>query len=217
MIEDRLYVLAVVILALGLRQAEALNLRWSDIDLDAGNHDGEWHEDQRQCSNRSLPPVRGRRSAPASLAELEDRMAAPVWGDPDLVFTTTVGTVIDGRNVLRWWHDLTERGPVSAAGASTPAATPRPRSCLTTGCPSRSFRPRSAMPAWPSPPMCTPRSAGTPAHRGDGHGSRARRGRGLASWRLGKAWLGRARRGPGGPGAGRGWARHGAAGLGEAR
>jgi integrase len=45
-------------------------------------------------------------------AQKEDRLAAPVWADPGLVFTTTIGTAIHRRNALRWWHQLTERAGV---------------------------------------------------------------------------------------------------------
>jgi integrase len=41
-----------------------------------------------------------------------ERLASDVWGDPQLVFASTVGTILERRNVLRWWHDLTIRAGV---------------------------------------------------------------------------------------------------------
>lgn len=109
MVEDRLHALAVVVLALGLRQSEALNLRWSDIDLDKATM--VVHGTKSTASDRkvALPGFVVAALRDHRARQREERMAAPVWGDPDLVFATTIGTVIDGRNVLRWWHDLTER------------------------------------------------------------------------------------------------------------
>jgi integrase len=40
-------------------------------------------------------------------AQREERIAAKIWADSDLIFTTSIGTRIHRRNVLRWWHELT--------------------------------------------------------------------------------------------------------------
>jgi integrase len=109
---DRLEGLAVLVLALGLRQGEALDLRWSDVDLDKATV--AVHGTKTEASDRkvALPPFAVAALRRHRSRQREERMAAPVWGDPDLVFATTVGTRIDRRNVLRWWHDLTIRAGV---------------------------------------------------------------------------------------------------------
>jgi integrase len=46
------------------------------------------------------------------IRQLEERLAVPIWEDPNLVFASMTGTRLDPRNVLRWWHDLTIRAGV---------------------------------------------------------------------------------------------------------
>lgn len=129
---DRLAARWTVALSLGLRQGEALGLRWSDIDLD-----------RRVLSIRSkLERVRGvgmvlsepktRRSIrkvglPRQLVDAlrehqrvqkVERMAAgPAWhrGEFDgLVFTTELGTPIDRHNDRRAWLKLLKTAGVPA-------------------------------------------------------------------------------------------------------
>jgi integrase len=45
--------------------------------------------------------------------QLQERVASSVWVDPDLVFTSSLGTALDRRNVLRWWYALTARAGVT--------------------------------------------------------------------------------------------------------
>lgn len=125
---DRLAALWLVILALGLRRGEALGLRWSNVDLDAGTVRLEKGV-QRQRGD--IDPATGKRRgklveadlktaashatmalpARAVLAltehrrrQLAERLRAPVWADADLVFTTTIGTAIEPRNANRAWE-----------------------------------------------------------------------------------------------------------------
>jgi integrase len=44
--------------------------------------------------------------------QLRDRMAAKVWLDPDLVFTTNGGSVLEPRNVNRAWAAVCKRAGV---------------------------------------------------------------------------------------------------------
>jgi integrase len=109
---DRLEALAVVVLNLGLRQSEALDLTWDDVDLEraelrvAGT---------KTAASRRVVPM------PATVVEAmrrhrarqrEERVAARIWVDPDLVFPTSVGTRYDKRGITRWWHGLTIRAGV---------------------------------------------------------------------------------------------------------
>jgi integrase len=118
---DRLEALYSVALASGLRQGEALGLRWQDVDLDEGllhvrfqlqRHDG-------QLRLVPLKTARSRRTVaiPDSIVEglrehrqrqRKERLAAGQrWKgaeplDPAChVFTTPIGTPLDARNVVR--------------------------------------------------------------------------------------------------------------------
>ena len=109
---DPLEALAVLVLAVGVRQGEALELRWSDLDLDAGT--ATIHGTKSTASDRTvaLPGFVVDALRRHRTRQREDRLAAKIWGDPDLVFTTSIGTRIHRRNVLRWWHSLTIRAGV---------------------------------------------------------------------------------------------------------
>ena len=104
---DRLEALAVLVLAVGVRQAEALDLRWSDLDLDAGTM--TVHGTKSEASDRvvALPAFAVDALHTHQKRQKVDRVAARIWGDEGLVFVTTIGTRIHRRNALRWWHDLT--------------------------------------------------------------------------------------------------------------
>lgn len=119
---DRLEALYSVALAIGLRQGEALGLRWDDIDLDAGelrvrtslqriDHKLELVRPKTDKSRRTL-------SLPASivlvlrqhhLRQLEERMAAPVWHEQDLVFCTPKGTPLERSNINKRFAKMLEK------------------------------------------------------------------------------------------------------------
>lgn len=114
---DRLEALVVLVLALGLRQSEALDLRWADVDLDAATLDvyvGRKRLAKTAASARTIPlpehVVEALRAH--QRAQRVERLAAPVWVDESLVFPSTTGTRIGGRNALRYWHALCERAGV---------------------------------------------------------------------------------------------------------
>ncbi len=112
---DRLEALYTVALAMGLRQGEALGLRWDDIDLDAGvltvqatlqrvNKTFTLAEPKTARSRRTLPlPDRVGDSLRAHRTrQLEERLAAgPMWEDQGLVFSTRTGGYLHGSNVTR--------------------------------------------------------------------------------------------------------------------
>ncbi|MDE3075754.1 MAG: site-specific integrase [Chloroflexota bacterium] len=102
---DRLKALHILTLGLGLRQGEALGLRWADVDLEAGvchirteltRLEGEYRleELKTEKSRRDLPLdgylvgiLRERRKH-----QNEDRLSAKRWENEwDLVFTTSTG------------------------------------------------------------------------------------------------------------------------------
>jgi integrase len=117
---ERLEAMYKLGLMLGLRPGELLGLKWADVDLD----------DQVLRVVRTLKRERGqlllgdpktptsRRAltmpAPAVAAlrahrakQRQERLAAPVWEDNDLVFCTCVGTPLDPSNLRRGFSKLT--------------------------------------------------------------------------------------------------------------
>jgi integrase len=116
----RLEALFTVGLFLGLRQGEILGLRWIDVDLDAGTLavtqvlqriDGKLSvkapKTEKSRRRLTLPA-----SVVAALRAHRDRQAferqavGGHWHETGFVFTTTIGTPLDPRNVLRVWHGL---------------------------------------------------------------------------------------------------------------
>lgn len=123
--KHRLAVLWVVILGLGLRRGEALALRWSLIDLDAGT---VRLRKQVQRAGGKLAEVdlkteesRATLGLPAVVVDAlrahkerqeEEIRVAPVWVDHDLVFSSSVGTLLEPRNVSRAWEAVCERSGI---------------------------------------------------------------------------------------------------------
>jgi integrase len=103
---DRLEALAVLVLTMGIRQGEALRLRWSDLD-DNGILAVPGTKSAASARFIQLPPMTIDALRAHKARQRVERMAAPLWGDPDLMFTTTIGTAIHRRNALAWWHRLT--------------------------------------------------------------------------------------------------------------
>ena len=115
----RLYALYAVALAIGLRQGEALGLRWPDVDLDTGrltvraalqrvNGKLQLVEPKTARSRRTiaLPAVAIEALRAHHVGQLEQRMSSKIWQETGLVFTTTVGTPLDPRNVTRQFQKL---------------------------------------------------------------------------------------------------------------
>ncbi len=135
--EDPLRVLWLTYLGLGLRRGEALALRWSAVDLEggtahiaaslkrrrtdelspSGRRRGHLVEDspKTEASNATV-------AVPAPVVELwrehlagqrRARLAAPVWMDPDLLFTTSIGTALEPRNINRAWTQVCTRAGIA--------------------------------------------------------------------------------------------------------
>ena len=120
---DRLEALYSVALTMGLRQGEALGLRWRDIDLDRG-HLRVTNQLQRVDSRLVLvePKTRGSRRTivmPASIGValrvhrqrqlLERDRAGKSWTDEELVFSTPSGGPLEGTTVTRRFHELLDQ------------------------------------------------------------------------------------------------------------
>ncbi len=125
---DRYEALYVLCLTAGLRQGEALGLRWSDVDLDAAT----------LTVNRQLQRVRGENGEPGKLEfsepknasrrtvglpqraveslrshrkrQLEEELEASSYEGLGLVFATSKGTPLDAQNVVnRYFKPLLKR------------------------------------------------------------------------------------------------------------
>ncbi len=120
---ERLEALYTVALTLGLRQGEALGLRWLDVDLDTGQLHVR-HALQRVRGKLQLVEPKTSRSRRALVMppsvmtalrehrrrQLKERLAAgPLWQEQDFVFTTTIGTPLDATNVVRRYRAILDR------------------------------------------------------------------------------------------------------------
>ncbi len=112
---DRLEALYVAALTTGMREGELLALRWRDVDLEAG------HVQVRNTLQKlpGQPPViaptktdYSRRKITLAGTTVEalrahrvrqnaERAMGPAWEDWELVFSTTIGTPLSGKNVLQ--------------------------------------------------------------------------------------------------------------------
>jgi integrase len=120
---NRLEALYTVAMALGLRQGEALGLRWQDIDFSRGTMrvvmqmqriDGRLTlvEPKTKESRRtmSLPTIAIQALHEHRVRQLEERLSAGErWQDHGLVFCTTRGTPICAVNLSREYHRLLGR------------------------------------------------------------------------------------------------------------
>ncbi|CCF85810.1 tyrosine-type recombinase/integrase [Nitrolancea hollandica] len=118
----RLEALYTVALALGLRQGEALGLAWEDVDLEAGlltiryalqRVDGKLTRvaPKTEKSRRviAMPAVALAALRQHRTRQLEERLVAGSrWQEAGFVFTTSIGTPLDARNLTRHFHQLRE-------------------------------------------------------------------------------------------------------------
>jgi integrase len=116
-----------VALAVGLRQSEALALRWSDVDLDNGtlsvrrglhriSGQGLVYEEpkaDRSRRNLALPAQLVDALKAQRAVQLEERIAAgPLWEDHDLVFAQPNGRPIERKSDWRAWKALLRQAGV---------------------------------------------------------------------------------------------------------
>lgn len=116
--QDRLGALFVTVVGLGLRQGEALALRWEDIDLEAPTLavDGALKRVDGTLQRLAPKTASSRRRMPMPefvsaelqrhrVRQLESRLlAGSRWQETGYVFTTTVGTPLDGPAVTKHLH-----------------------------------------------------------------------------------------------------------------
>jgi integrase len=112
---DRLAALYRLALTLGMRQSEILGLRWEDIDIDARRlrvrqtlqrvgKEIVIKEPKTERSRRTLaltPSLLTALVAHRDRQEFERKSAGKDWQESGLVFTSTIGTPLDARNLTR--------------------------------------------------------------------------------------------------------------------
>lgn len=112
---DRLSTLYRLALTLGMRQAEILGLRWTDVDLEAGTlrvrqslqrigRKTIVKEPKTARSRRTLalsPSLVTALTAHRDRQEFERKRAANLWQETGLVFTSSTGSALDPRNLTR--------------------------------------------------------------------------------------------------------------------
>jgi integrase len=120
---DRLEALYSVALTMGLRQGEALGLRWQDVDLDLGYVRISKQLQRIDGRLQLVEPktARSRRviAVPTTIAnglrEHRDRQnaektqAGEMWSDSGLVFTGPEGKPLDGSAISKQFHRVLER------------------------------------------------------------------------------------------------------------
>jgi integrase len=120
---DRMEALYSVALALGLRQGEALGLRWEDVDFESGlihvrfelqriDRQSRLVELKTRRSHRTLaiPPYIAEQLREHAARQREERIAlGPEWQKSDFVFTSGTGRPLLGTNVTRAFQRLLKR------------------------------------------------------------------------------------------------------------
>ncbi len=120
---NRLEALYTVALTMGLRQGEALGLRWRDVDLDVGSIrvNKQLQRIDRKYQLTELKTSRSRRTlvVPAAILgslrqhkegqDAERRAAGEAWRDTDLVFARRWGYPLSSSVVTHRFQELLER------------------------------------------------------------------------------------------------------------
>ena len=137
--DDTLWCYWLVVLTLGLRRGEGLALRWADFDfasrtvrLEAtiqrlrGDADPQTGRRRGPLVRKDMKTDASEATAPVGEGLIDAlerhqreqraaRMRSKAWLDADLVFTTSVGTALEPRNVNRAWAAVCARAGVPGA------------------------------------------------------------------------------------------------------
>ena len=120
---DRLEALYSVALALGLRQGEALGLRWEDVDFESGLIHVRFELQRIERQNRlvelktrrshrtlAMPPYIAGQLKEHGARQREDRvLLGPEWHVSDFVFTSQTGRPLSGTYVTHAFQRLLKR------------------------------------------------------------------------------------------------------------
>jgi integrase len=112
----RLHAYVVLLLMTGIRPEEARALRWDHLDLDAGTV-AIWRSDRAGGDTKTARSRRTLKLPEITLSALRERRATQavdrlaageLWQDSGLVFTTSVGTMLDQHNIRREFRQITK-------------------------------------------------------------------------------------------------------------
>jgi integrase len=115
-----------VTLALGRRQGETQDLRWPDVDLERGRLLVRYQLQRIDGKLRLVEPKTPRSirvlmlpglaisalAAHKARQEKEKAFAGSRWVETGMVFTTTIGTMLDQRNLLREFYRILDTSDV---------------------------------------------------------------------------------------------------------
>src|SRR5215469_1305980 len=110
-----LHAYVVLLLTTGMRPEEARALRWDHVDLDAETV-AVWRSDRAGGDTKTAKSRRTLKLSAMALAALRERKAVQaadrlkageLWQDTGLVFTTSVGTMLDQHNIRRQFRLIT--------------------------------------------------------------------------------------------------------------
>jgi integrase len=112
----RLHAYVVLLLTTGVRPEEARALRWDHLDLEVGTV-AVWRSDRAGGDTKTpksrrtlkLPLIAADALRERKAAQAVDRLkAGELWHDEGLVFTTSVGTMLDQHNIRREFRKITK-------------------------------------------------------------------------------------------------------------
>jgi len=120
---ERLEALYSVALTMGLRQGEALGLRWQDVDVELGYlriskqlqrvHGAPQLVEPKTARSRrtlAMPPMITKSLEQHRVRQRQERSnAGNRWAETDLVFASTEGKPLDGTAISKGFHSLLKR------------------------------------------------------------------------------------------------------------
>ena len=113
---NRLYAYVVLLLTTGIRPEEARALSWDHVDLEAGTV-AIWRSGRAGGDTKTVRSPRTLKLPEIALGALRERRAAQaagrlkageLWQDSGLVFTTSIGTMLDQHNIRREFRQITK-------------------------------------------------------------------------------------------------------------
>ncbi|HRP46607.1 MAG TPA: site-specific integrase [Trueperaceae bacterium] len=124
----RLYALFYLAITSGIRIGELLALTWGDLEKGRLQVRRNLTKENGSLVLATTKTSKGRRIVTLAqdtldvLAAHKEKQASEraklgdSWQQPDHIFTTTIGTFLDYRNVLREWHKLQDKAEVPRTG-----------------------------------------------------------------------------------------------------
>lgn len=128
--EDRLKTLYHLLICLGLRRGEALNLRWKDLNLEPGKASLFIRKGKTPASRRTIPLSDELVDSLLRHREQQDQeqeLFGAGWNPQKLVFPSLAGTPLSGRNVYRHYKAMLVKAGVEEKKPNNGAQTLSPK------------------------------------------------------------------------------------------